>query len=462
MEQTMSVSNPLGTERIGKLMVRFAVPSIIALVINSLYNMVDQIFIGNSTDGANGLGNAATNVILPLMTVVLAVGLMIGDGCAAYMGLNMGKGKADKAAKGVGNAVLLTIGFGVIFTILCQIFLEPLCWLFGATEASIDLCLGYGRPIVLGFTFLAIDMAFTSIIRADGRANVGLIGMLIGCIANIILDPIFIFVFDWGVAGAGWATIMGQILNAIYFLVCMTRCKTVKLEKADFKLNGKACGRMCVLGLSSFITQFALVIVIAVVNNTLKVTGMESKYGADIPIAVMGIVMKVSQILVSIVLGLATGILPVISYNYGSGKYDRVKKLYKNALIIGTIVMTVAWVILELFPEQIVSIFGKQNDLYMEFAHKCMQIYMAATFTVGVSIVTGIFFQAIDKPVQSTVLSLLRQIVVLVPAVLILGAVGGVTTVLWAGPISDGISCIASIITLVFCWKKIFRKEELK
>lgn len=462
MEQTMSVSNPLGTERIGKLMVRFAVPSIISLVLNSLYNMVDQIFIGNSSDGANGLGNAATNVILPLMTVVLAVGLMIGDGCAAYMGLNMGKGKADKAAKGVGNAMVLTIGFGVIFTILCQIFLEPLCWLFGATEASIDLCLGYGRPIVLGFTFLAIDMSFTSIIRADGRANVGLIGMLIGCIANIILDPIFIFVFDWGVAGAGWATIIGQILNAIYFLVCMTRCKTVKLEKEDFKLNGKACGKMCVLGLSSFITQFALVIVIAVVNNTLKVTGMASKYGADIPIAVMGIVMKVSQILVSIVLGLATGILPVISYNYGSGKYDRVKKFYKYAVIIGTIVMVAAWAIIELFPKQIVSIFGKQDELYMEFAHKCMQTYLAATFTVGVSIVTGIFFQAIDKPIQSTVLSLLRQIVVLVPAVLILGAVGDVTTVLWAGPISDGISCIASIITLVFCWKTIFHKEELK
>ncbi len=458
MEQTMSVSNPLGTERIGKLMVRFAVPSIISLILNSLYNMVDQIFIGNSSDGANGLGNAATNVILPLMTVVLAVGLMIGDGCATYMGLNMGKGKADKAAKGVGNAMVLTIGFGVIFTILCQIFLEPLCWLFGATEASIDLCLGYGRPIVLGFTFLAIDMSFTSIIRADGRANVGLIGMLIGCIANVILDPIFIFVFDWGVAGAGWATIIGLILNTIYFIVCMTRRKTVKLEKEDFKLSGK----MCVLGLSSFITQFALVIVIAVVNNTLKVTGMESKYGADIPIAVMGIVMKVSQILVSIVLGLATGILPVISYNYGSGMYDRVKKLYKNELLVGTIVMAVAWVILEFFPEQIVSIFGKQNDLYMEFAHKCMQIYMSATFTVGVSIVTGIFFQAIDKPIQSTVLSLLRQIVVLVPAVLILGAVGDVTTVLWAGPISDSISCIASIITLVFCWKKIFHKEELK
>ena len=232
MEQTVSKTNPLGTEPIGRLMVRFAVPSIIALVVNSLYNMVDQIFIGH---GVGYLGNAATNVILPIMTVILAVGLMFGDGCAAFMGLNMGKGKADKAAHGVGNAVVLIIGFGVIFTIFCEILLEPLCRMFGATEQSIQYCLDYGRPIILGFTFLAIDMAFTPIIRADGRANISLIGMLIGCITNVILDPIFIFVFKWGVAGAAWATIAGQFLNAVYFIVCMLKCKTVKIEKKHLK-----------------------------------------------------------------------------------------------------------------------------------------------------------------------------------------------------------------------------------
>lgn len=458
MEQTRTLSNPLGTERVGKLMVRFAVPSIIALVVNSLYNMVDQIFIGN---GVGFLGNAATNVILPLMTVVMAVGLMIGDGCAAFMGLNMGKGKTEKASNGVGNAVILTVAFGIIFTVLCEIFLEPLCWIFGATEQSISYCLDYGRPIVLGFTFLAIDMAFTSIIRADGRANVSMIGMLIGCITNVILDPIFIFVFKWGVAGAAWATIIGQFLNAVYFIICIARCKTVSLKKEHFRLKLKISGKMCILGLSSFITQFALVIVIAVVNNTLKACGKASVYGSDIPVSAMGVVMKVSQVLTSIVLGLATGILPIVSYNYGSGQYDRVKKLYKNALFVGTAVMTVAFIIMEIFPRQIVGIFGNQSELYMEFAQKCIQIYMMASFTVGVSIVTGIFFQAIDKPIQSTVLSLLRQIVVLVPAVLILGAVGDVITVLWAGPISDGISCIASLITLGFCWKKIFHKEEI-
>lgn len=459
MEQTVSAKNPLGTERIGKLMVRFAVPSIIALVVNSLYNMVDQIFIGN---GVGYLGNAATNVILPIMTVVLAVGLMIGDGCAAFMGLNMGKGDPDKAARGVENAVVLTVAFGVIFTILCEAFLEPLCWLFGATEQSIQYCLDYGRPIIIGFTFLAINMAFTPIIRADGRANISLIGMLIGCITNVIFDPIFIFVCDWSVAGAAWATIAGQFLNAVYFIVCMFKCKTIKLEKKHFRLSGRVCGKMCVLGLSSFITQFALVIVIGVVNNTLKTLGTASQYGEDIPVSSMGIVQKISQILVSVVFGLATGILPVISYNYGSKQYDRVKKIYKNAVIVATIVMTAAWIILQVFPEQIVSIFGKQNELYMEYAQICMRTYLAATFTVGMSTVTSIFFQAIDKPLQSTTLSLLRQIVILVPAILILTTFGSVTTILWAGSISDGLSCIVSIITIAFCWRRIFRKEELK
>ena len=457
MEQTAVKANPLGTERIGKLMVRFAVPSIIALVLNSLYNMVDQVFIGN---GVGYLGNAATNVILPIMTVVLAVGLMIGDGCAAFMGLNMGMGETDKAAHGVGNAIILTIGFGVIFTVLCEILLEPLCWLFGATEQSIGYCLEYGRPIILGFTFLAIDMAFTPIIRADGRANVSLIGMVIGCVTNVILDPIFIFVFKWGVAGAAWATIAGQFLNAIYFIVCMTKRKTIRLEKKQFALKGKICGKMCALGLSSFITQFALVIVIAVVNNTLKTTGGASIYGEDIPVSAMGVVQKVSQILTSIVLGLATGILPAVSYNYGNKQYDRVKKFYQYAMIAGIAIAVAAWFILETFPEQIVSIFGRQNELYMEFASLCMKRYLLVIFGLGISTITSIFFQSIDKPIRSMLLSLLRQIIILVPAVLILGAVGTVTDVLWAGPISDTISCVISLLTIAFSWKSIFLKEE--
>ena len=463
MNQTVSAANPpanpLGTEKIGKLMVRYAVPSIIALVVNSLYNMVDQIFIGN---GVGYLGNAATNVILPIMTVVMSVGLMIGDGCATFMSLNMGMGDTKKAADGIGNAIVTAVAFGVVYTILCQIFLEPLCWMFGATEESISYCLGYGRPIVCGFTFVAIAGSFTSIVRADGRANVGMIGMFIGCIVNMILDPIFIFVFKWGVAGAAWATFIGQLLNAAFFIFSMTRCKTVKLKKKNFKPQGKIIGKICLFGLSSFITQFAAVIVLGVVNNTLKSCGANSVYGSDIPVSAMGIVMKISQVLTSAVLGLATGILPIISYNYGSRQFDRVKKAFWNAIVISTVVMLICEVFIEVFPLQIVSIFGTQEELYMEFARMCLQIFMGALMTAGISIVTGIFFQAIGKPAQATVLTLLRQIVIFVPTIMILGASGDVIKVLWAGPIADSASCIASLIVLCFFWKKVFKKDDVK
>ena len=350
--------------------------------------------------------------------------------------------------------------FGVVYTVLCQIFLEPLCWMFGATEESISYCLSYGRPVVFGFTFIAIAGSFTSIIRADGRANMGMIGMFIGCGVNMILDPIFIFVFHWGVAGAAWATFIGQLLNAVFFIFAMTRCRTVKLGKKNFKPQGRIIGRICAFGLSSFITQFAAVIVLGVVNNTLKNCGANSVYGSDIPVSAMGIVMKISQVLTSAVLGLATGILPIISYNYGSRQYDRVKKTFKNAIVISTAVMLVCWGLIELFPLQIVSIFGTQDELYMEFATMCLQIFMGALMTAGISIVIGIFFQAIGRPAQATLLTLLRQIVIFVPAIMILGASGEVTKVLWAGPIADAASCLVSVVVLVAYWKKVFKEEE--
>ena len=458
MNQTVTATNPLGTEKIGKLMAKYAVPSIIALVVNSLYNMVDQIFIAN---GVNEIGNAATTVLFPIMTVVMAVGLMIGDGCATFMSLNMGRGDTKKAADGVGNAIVAAIAFGLAYTILCEILLEPLCWMFGASNESISYCLDYGRPVALGFAFSAIAGSFTSIVRADGRAQMGMIGMFIGCAVNMVLDPIFIFVFKWGMAGAAWATFIGQLLNAAFLIFSMTRCRNVKLEKKNFKLQRKIIGKICLFGLSSFITQFAMVIVLGVVNNTLKSCGAKSVYGDTVPVSAMGIVMKVSQLLTSAVLGLATGILPIISYNYGSGQYDRVKKVFKNAIVVSTVVMLICEVLIELFPLQIVSIFERDDQLYMEFARICLQVFMGALATAGISIVTGIFFQAIGKPIHATVLTLLRQIVIFVPTILILAAAGDVIRVLWAGPIADTASCIVSVIVLCFCWKKTFKKEAL-
>lgn len=403
MTQIVTKDNPLGTEKIGKLMVRFAVPSIISLVVNSLYNMVDQIFIGQKV---GYLGNAATNVILPLTTFMMALSVMIGDGVAAFMSLNLGKGKPDKAAHGVGNAITLTVISGILITILFEIFLNPLCHIFGATENSLPYALKYGRIIELGFVFFAIDAAFASIIRADGKPNSGMIGLLIGCITNIILDPIFIFVFEWGVAGA------------------------------------------------------ALVLVMATMNNVLVKYGAVSKYGPDIPLAALGITMKVSQLITNIAVGLAAGIQPIYGYNYGSMKFDRVKKLYKCALFDTTVILLVALIVFQVFPKPIINFFGQESDLYMEYAIKCFRIYLLGCFMIGANAVTGIFFQSIGKPVQSAFLSLSRQIVFLVPGLLILGATVGVEGLLWAGPIADISAGVISLITVLICWKKIFMEEK--
>lgn len=459
MEKNVTISNPLGTERIGKLMVRYAIPTIISNVVNSLYNMVDQIFIGN---GVGYLGNAATNIILPLMTLVMALGMMIGDGTAAYMSLNLGKGKLDKAAKGVGNAITLTIGVGIVFAIMIEIFLNPLCHLFGATTDNLPYALEYGRIVALGFPFAIICSSFGSIIRADGRPKESMVGLLIGCITNMILDPIFIFVFKWGVAGAAFATIIGQILNAIYFITCMFRFKFIKLKKEYFSLKWDICKSVCGLGTSSFITQGSTVLVITVLNNTLGTYGALSKYGADIPLAALGITMKVNQLVSGVAVGIAAGVQPILGYNFGSGQYDRVKKSFMWSLTAGTIILIFAFIIFQVFPERIVLLFGQESDLYMEFAVKCFRTYLGGCFLIPAGAVTGILFQAIGKTVHAAVLSLSRQVIILIPAVLIFGMLGGVEGILWSGAVSDCLSGIISLITVGICWKGIFRKDGEK
>lgn len=456
-EQVIGKENPLGTERIGKLMLRYAIPSIISLVVNSLYNMVDQIFIGQ---GVGYLGNAATNVILPLTTFLLALGLMVGDGTAAFMSLSLGKGKADEAAHGVGHAVTMTVGIGIILTVLFELFLQPLCRLFGATDAVMPYALEYGSIIVLGFVFSSVDSAFGSILRADGRPKISMAGLLIGCITNIILDPVFIFVFHWGVKGAAWATIIGQFLNAVFYIGCMFSFQCVKLKKQHFIPNLRISGKILSLGMTSFITQVATVLVVAVMNNVLVKYGAESKYGADIPLATLGITMKVSQLMTGISLGIATGVQPIYGYNYGGGQYDRVKRTYKLAVVSSTIILVAAFLVFQIFPEQIISIFGKESDLYVEFAVKCFRIYLLACFVTGAGGVTNIFFQSIGKPVPAALLSLTRQIILLIPAMLAFGYLMGVEGVLWAGPFSDFLSTALSMITVGLCWKGIFKKER--
>lgn len=451
--------NPLGTENTGRLAARYAIPSVISLVVNSLYNMVDQVFIGQ---GVGYLGNAATNVIMPMTLILMAVAMMFGNGASAYMSLQLGKGDAQKAAKGVGNMVTLLIGSGILFLILFEIMLQPVCYLFGARGEVMGYAMDYGKIIVLGFPVFVIGVGFGNVIRADGRPKASMAGMLIGCVTNMILDPIFIFVCKWGVQGAAWATIIGQLLNAVFYIVCLYRFQTIRLKRTDFIPHLHTAGRIVSLGMSSFFTQIASTVVIAVQNNLLVKYGARSVYGADIPMAALGITMKTSQLITSIAMGIASGVQPILGYNYGSRQYDRVKQTFKISIGTCTVIMFAALFVFQVFPEAIIHIFGQESELYMEFAVKCFRIYLLACFMIPSGMVIGIFYQAIGKPVPAMAISLSRQIVFLIPAMFILSAVWGIDGLLWSGPVSDMLSGVVAILVVRSGWRNIFEEKNVK
>ena len=451
--------NPLGTENTGRLAARYAIPSVISLVVNSLYNMVDQVFIGQ---GVGYLGNAATNVIMPMTLILMAVAMMFANGASAYMSLQLGKGDAQKAAKGVGNMVTLLIGSGILFLILFEIMLQPVCYLFGARGEVMGYAMDYGKIRVLGFPVFVIGVGFGNVIRADGRPKASMAGMLIGWVTNMILDPIFIFVCKWGVQGAAWATIIGQLLNAVFYIVCLYRFQTIRLKRTDFIPHLHTAGRIVSLGMSSFFTQIASTVVIAVQNNLLVKYGARSVYGADIPMAALGITMKTSQLITSIAMGIASGVQPILGYNYGSRQYDRVKQTFKISIGTCTVIMFAALFVFQVFPEAIIHIFGQESELYMEFAVKCFRIYLLACFMIPSGMVIGIFYQAIGKPVPAMAISLSRQIVFLIPAMFILSAVWGIDGLLWSGPVSDMLSGVVAILVVRSGWRNIFEEKNVK
>lgn len=453
MSESVQKSNSLGTEPVGKLLCRFAIPSCISLVVNAIYSMIDQIFIGQ---GVGYLANAATSIILPLMTVQIALGVLLSDGTSAFLSLQLGSGKVKKAAKGVANCITLTVIIGIILCVLFEIFLNPLCYLFGSTQKVLPYAMVYGRIIVAGFPVSMINYGLAGVIRADGRPKESMIGMLIGCFANIVLDYFFVMVFAWGIAGAAWATIIGQLFNAIYYIYLLFGFKSVKISKKDFVLSRKFVGKITLLGMPSFITQMATVFVIMTMNNVIASVGEKSQYGCEIPLAVIGITMKLCMVVAQIALGIAIGAQPIYGYNYGSMQYDRVKKTFKLAITGSTLVLVIALFIFELFPKPIIELFGQESDLYMEYAVKCIRTYLCACFMIGSNLVICIFFQSVGKALPSSALSFLRQIILLIPAIVILGNMASVEGILWAGPFSDGLSGIISIIVVAFYWKRIF------
>ncbi|MGI5893868.1 MAG: MATE family efflux transporter [Candidatus Merdivicinus sp.] len=439
--------SPFATEPIGRLIVKFAVPSVIALLVNSLYNIVDQIFIGW---GVGYLGNGATNIVFPITIIALALSMMIGNGGAAYLSLKLGEGETETATKGVGNAVTLVTIVSIILTAIFLIGINPILTLFGATEVLRPYALEYGVIIGIGLPFMMISAAINSMIRADGSPKYAMLSMVIGAIINVILDPIFIFIFEMGVKGAAIATIIGQIASFVVSVIYMPRFKSVHLHASSFRPQVKTCGNIVVFGLSSFITQFAITIVMAMTNNLLAQYGAASVYGSEIPLTATGIVMKVNQIMIAILLGIATGAQPIIGYNYGAKSYKRVKKALEIALISSEVVSILAFLIFQFAPMSVVSLFGSEEGLYNEFAVMAFRIFLLLCPFTGFQTVAAVYLQAVGKPVKSAILSLARQIIFFVPTALILPIFLGVKGVLWTGPVADGLAFILSLIFLIY------------
>ena len=454
----MKEENILGTEKIGKLIRKFSIPCIISMLVNSLYNIIDQIFIGW---GVGYLGNGATNIVFPIIMICLAFSLMIGDGTSAFLSLKLGEKKEKEAAKGVANGILIGVISSIILCAISLIFLPHILNLFGCTDALRPYALNYGGIIAIGIPFTMIGTSLNSIIRADGSPKYSMTTMVVGAVLNTILDPILIFVFKWGVEGAAIATIFSQFITFLLNIIYVKKFKSIKVTKDLFKPQFDIIRKLVMLGISSFITQMSIVLVLAAENNLLVKYGANSKFGSDIPITVLGIVMKISQILNSIIIGIAVGAQPIFGYNYGAKNFKRVKKALITVLGTSVIISTIAFILFQTIPDKLIAIFGSGDDLYIEFACITFRVYLMLCICNGIQIPSGIFFQAIGKARKSAVLSISRQVAFLIPAMICFGAIWGLEGVLYAGPFADALAFVLAISLLIFEIKNLNKVPEI-
>jgi len=450
-------NNYLAEERIGKLMLSFSIPCIMSLLVASLYNIVDQIFIGQ---GIGYLGNGATNVVFPVTVIALAFALMIGDGCAANLSICQGMNDRENAHKSVGNAIMLTIFLSLLFTALLALNRDRFLIAFGATENNMAYAREYFAYIIPGIPFFMLGNAMNSVIRADGSPKFAMISTLTGAIINVILDPIAIFVFGWGMMGAALATVAGQIITAILGIWYLCRPRSFQLRKNSFVLHTDILKRILPLGASSFLTQVSIVIIMAGMNNMLVIYGARSKFGADIPLTVVGIVMKVFQIVIAVVVGIAAGSQPIIGYNYGAGRMDRVWSIFKIMITAECVIGIGSTILFECFPLQIIRIFGSEDGLYNEFAVLAFRIYLSTILLCCLLKSTSIFLQALGKPVLSTGLSLLRDFILSLPLVLLLPHRYGLLGTLYSAPVADILSFIAVCGSWIYIRQTVRRQQR--
>jgi len=450
--QQGGVSHELGDLPIKKLLLKFSIPCMISLLVSALYNIVDQIFIGQ---GVGYYGNAATSVAFPLVIVSLALSLMIGDGGGAFFSLKVGENDTKTTGNVVGNVINMLVIAGVGLALLSVIFLEPLLKAFGATESVLPYAMDYTRIIAMGLPFAMFSGGFNSVIRADGNPKFAMISMLSGALVNTVLDPIFIFQFDMGVKGAAYATVIGQVVSTVIAVAYLKRFKHIQFCKEHLKMHGEICVKILGFGISSLITQLSIAVVAICTNNVLGKYGAQSVYGSEIPLAVFGIVTKVNQILLSVFLGIAVGSQPILGFNYGAGNMKRVKETVKLALISAAVISFVGLLIFEFFPQQITNIFGAEGDLYNEFAVMYFRIFLAGCVLNALQIVCTIFFQAIGKPSKSGILSLSRQILFYIPSLYILPLFFGVKGAIYAAPIADVLAFVLTAVLMTVQFKQM-------
>lgn len=453
----------LETEKIGTLMRKYAVPCVISLLVAALYNIVDQIFIANA-DYLGSYGNAANTAVFPLTVVALAVATLIGDGCCTFVSISLGAGRKDDAHKSIGSAVLLCVILSLGLTAIYLVLQEPILTLFGGrvNEETFHHAKEYFFYIALGIPFYMFGQAMNPIIRSDGSPKFAMASTLAGAVANIILDPIFIYVFKWGMMGAAVATVAGQILTAALAIWYLRRMKAVSLERSSFRLHGSIAIQYLPLGICSFLSQFSLVVSMAAVQN------MCTKYGAldpvfgqsefsHIPLAVLGIVMKFFQIVISISVGMAAGCIPVVGYNIGAGRGDRARQLFTRLLAAEAVVGAAALVIVELFPQQLIGIFGAANEsaYYTDFAVRCFRVYLCMMPLATVNKGSFIYLQALGKAAASTGLSLVREIIFGVGLPILLPLAFGLSGVLYSFPVADVLTFVICVTVIVYTYRKL-------
>ncbi len=459
----MKKNDFLATEGLGALMRKYAIPCIISLLVGALYNIVDQIFIANATY-LGSFGNAANTVVFPLTVIALAISVMIGDGACAFISISLGERKPEKASNSVGNSVILVVFSSIVLTALYLAFSSQIIAMFGGTvnEETFGYSKEYFFWISLGIPFYMFGQAMNPIIRADGNPKFAMVSTLVGAVINIILDPIFIFVFKWGMMGAAAATVIGQIATAVLAIWYLCNTKVVRIKKSDFRLRSKIVYRTLVLGICSFLSQISLVAAMAAINNMIRKYGaMDSVFGqtqyAQIPMAVVGIVMKFFQIVISVVVGMAAGCIPIVGFNMGACLKDRVKELFTRLLTAEAAVGAAALIIVELFPNGLIRVFGAANEsvYYTSFAIKAFRIYLCMMIFACVNKATFIFLQAMGKAVASTMLSMVREIVFGVGFAILLPIFLGLDGVLYSMPVSDIITFVIALIIIRHTYKEL-------